>query len=206
VARLLQAELPVRRAGAPPRGLWVLAASLLALGLVGTAGARARAPAGGGPAPSQAQPAQAGSLEVRLHPQGGKLEPPAELVLTDPRGRKTGADPRNQQRFQGIPESSYEQEGLDDDETGEPGPVSLALYVANPVPGAYNLQVIARTSGCYSLEIRVLGRELKPERVTFKDVPVAAGGVHTYRVRYTGEAGVPLEIAAPPGIRRSPEP
>jgi hypothetical protein len=185
--------------------LWALAASLLTFALVRTTGAQSQASAGGGPAPMQAQPAQTGSLEVRLHPQEGKLEPPAELVLTDPLGRRTGLDPHGVEVSQAIPDSSYERESLTDDQTGAPGPVTLVLYVAHPATGEYRLQVIAHTSGHYSLEIRALDRELKPERAAFKDVPLAAGGVHTYRVRYAGEPRVSLEIAAPRGIQRSTE-
>ncbi len=167
-------------------GRWLLTLSLL---LAASAGAIA----GGG----KAQESFAGSLDVRIHPQEGQRLPPAELLLTDPRNRRVGWDPETGERLLEIPGAYYEQEGVDDDDTGqEAGPRTTVLYVAQPIPGDYRLEVLGRRAGAYDLELRALDRAWNPSGAEVTGVQVAAGAVHRYRIRYSGAEGEKVEIEA----------
>ena len=54
-----------------------------------------------------------GALTIRIHPHGDQLEPPAELLLIDPEGRRVGRNPITDTTFSEIPDASYGDEGID---------------------------------------------------------------------------------------------
>jgi hypothetical protein len=127
------------------------------------------------------------------------MNPPAELLLTDPRGRKIGRDPRRNREYDGIPDAYYVDEAAHDDETGEVGPVTRELVVPRPPAGAYQLQVIGTTKGKYDLSIQGFVRELSDgSGKDFFEVPIQKGKVHTYLIKYSREAGAEIEITRRP--------
>ena len=126
-----------------------------------------------------------GGLDIRIHPEVSKLEPSADLLLTDPEGRKTGADPRDKTTYKDIPVSFYEFESLDDDETGEPGPASGVIDVGNPVDGVYILRVTGIEDGRYSLELNGYNKKYDASHVEALDIPIKKGEVVEYRFRYS---------------------
>ncbi|MBW2005872.1 MAG: hypothetical protein JRI72_14985 [Deltaproteobacteria bacterium] len=134
-----------------------------------------------------------GSLDIRIHPQEGKLEPSVEFVVSDPRQRRAGWDSKTGKVILDIPGSSYETEGIDDAIEGELGPETLILYLAKPIPGDYALEVIGRESGSYSLEIQAYDCEMNPSRAMFIDVNVTEGVVHRYGIKYSNIAGEMVE-------------
>ncbi len=148
--------------------------------------------------------APGGALQVWL--QAGRIGerrgmyPPAELLLTDPRGRKIGTDPRRNREYDEIPDKAYYvDEESEDDETGEAGPVTKALDVPRPLAGTYQLQVIGTTRGKYDLTIRGFVRELRDgSGKDFSEVPIQKGQVHTYVIKYSREVGVEIEIKRRP--------
>ncbi len=126
------------------------------------------------------------------------MYPPAELLLTDPRGRKTGTDPRRDREYEEIPEGYYVDEESEDDETGEAGPVRKVLDVPRPLAGAYQLQVIGTTRGKYDLGITGYDRMLNGSGEDFSEVPIQKGKVHTYLIKYSSEVGARIEIKRRP--------
>lgn len=125
-----------------------------------------------------------GALDIRIHPAGTAITPPAELLLTGPEGVKVGRDPVIGKIFTDIPNSSYESESISDAVTGSPGPTTKVLYVPNPAAGEYVLEVIATRSGNYSLDIRGYDLELMPSDVRFQTVTISEWQKHRYLVRY----------------------
>lgn len=134
-----------------------------------------------------------GSLDVRIHPNKERLTPPAELLLRDPRERKTGKDPQTDKNYQEIPDSDYERERIDDDISGARGPEAAIITIRNPVSGSYHLQVIGTEAGDYSLEIRGEARDRNPSVVQFTHVQIQRGDTHHYRIRYSNKPGAKVK-------------
>jgi hypothetical protein len=134
-----------------------------------------------------------GQLDIRIHPVEGRQTPPADLILIDPQGRRTGHDPRIDQMFRDIPGSSYETEGIADDVTGAPGPETLIIYVGTAMSGEYTLHVVGIADGAYDLELRGVDRELNPSTERFLDIDIEANTDHRYVIEYSTELGKKVE-------------
>lgn len=158
--------------------------------LLSTAGSRGAVPALPAPGAQVSLPEVEWSLDIRLHPETGKLEPPAELLLTDPAGRRLGKAPGAGHAVAEIPRSHYQREGLDDCQTGAPGPQSAALYLNRPVPGDYHLQVLGREDGRYDLEVAAFGPNPRPAKALITDTAIRQGERQIYR----------LILAPPPAV------
>jgi hypothetical protein len=134
-----------------------------------------------------------GALDIRAYPAQGELAPPVELLLSGPPG-KIGRDPRTGQAFPGTAGSYYEREGLEDAETGDPGPETAVLNLYNAPPGKYTLTVFGVARGTYSLDTRGFDAAYNFSKVAFNEVAVTPGEVHTYAIDYSNQGGVKLEM------------
>ncbi len=137
------------------------------------------------------------SLDIRLHPTGEAMAPPAEMLLTDPAGRRVGVDPKAGARLLELPGASYKQEGLGDAETGEPGPSTTVLWLPEPPPGEYRLEVVGTAAGRYDLEIQALDRDLAPSRAVRLGVGTAPDAVDRYVIRYSPRPGSKVNLTGP---------
>jgi hypothetical protein len=100
------------------------------------------------------------SITVRIYNSSDtEKNTPAEVMLIDPQGRRTGFDataPFNTtlliNEIHEIPHSNYVIEGIADN-TGGGGdePFYRELYVHKPLPGRYIIQIIGRQTGGYRL-------------------------------------------------------
>ncbi|MBW1860279.1 MAG: hypothetical protein JRI70_09470 [Deltaproteobacteria bacterium] len=135
-----------------------------------------------------------GALDIRIHPHGDQLEPPAELLLIDPEGRKVGRDPATDTTFSEIPGASYGHEGIDDAVTGAPGPQTAIIDVRNPATGKYVLQVIGKESAKYDLAIRGYDCEMDPSDAEFLNVMIHKDSEHTYSIEYSNDIGSQIEV------------
>ena len=135
-----------------------------------------------------------GSLDIRIHPQEGKLEPSVEPLISDPYQKRSGWDSNTKKVVLEIPGSSFEKVGIDDDINGGRGPRTLILYLSNPGSGEYTLQVIGRESDRYSLEIHALDCEMTSSSVIFTQVMITQGAVHQYRIKYSNMAGSRVDV------------
>jgi hypothetical protein len=134
-----------------------------------------------------------GALDIRIHPVGERLSPPAELLLIDPQGRKVGNDPRTSKTYAEIPNSSYERESIADDVSGAPGPETAIIHIGNPASGEYSLRVIGRESSQYDLEIRGYDCEMDPADAMFTNVTIQNEVEHTYLINYSNKKGSKIE-------------
>lgn len=181
------------------RIFWLLL--LLAAGVVFPAsGAERTAPRLMLPAqepPEKAPPRETlfrGALDVRIHPAEGKLTPPGELLLLDPGGRKIGKDPRSGRAYAEIPQAYYEYEGIDDAESGAPGPRSGIINLPNPISGFHRLKVVGREPGEYLLEITAFGPNLQPAKALFAPRRIRQGEAHRYLIYYSLGKGAQLQV------------
>jgi hypothetical protein len=151
------------------------------------------------PVPARAAaPEMAGTLDIRLHPEEGKLSPPAELLLQDPQGRWIGYDPRRLQNYQGIPRASYDMESLEDEETGAPGPETAIINLPNALSGNYILRVIATERGKYTLEVRAYDRDLSVTEMQFAGMATKRGAVNYYLIRFSHRQGTVTRLEVRP--------
>ncbi len=112
---------------------------------------------------------------------------PAELLITDPSGKKTGVDPISHKSYNGIPKAFYVAEGLDDDETGQVDtePTKIA-GIASAAEGPYTLQVTGTGIGTYTLQTSRYDASGRFQDVSaLNDIPITPGEVHTYSVNYS---------------------
>jgi len=107
----------------------------------------------------------------------------AELVLTDPRGRRLGREPKSRLDYKEIPRANYDS-GTGDIEGRE-------LEVMRPAAGRYALDVIGTAVGRYDVSVYATdrgGQSAPPLEIT--GVPTRTGETHRYILQY----------AAPPRI------
>ncbi len=119
---------------------------------------------------------------------------PGELLFTDPQGRRVGYDPRSGVSYNEIPLARYDSFYIEDAETGDPGPETKELEVAQPIAGDYQLQVIGTGTGTYTLKIRAYDPDLNPSGANLEDVAITPGEVHAYGFNYAKTAGSPIQV------------
>lgn len=139
-----------------------------------------------------------GALDIRIHPDQGKLQPPAELLLKDPGGRKIGFDPRTTRAYGEIPSAHYEFEGIDDAVSGAPGPRSGIIELRNPLPGTYVLDIIGTESGYYTIEITGFDKNLNTSKMFLKKTHTKPMAVRSFKFRYDSEHGVKSATSGKP--------
>lgn len=115
-----------------------------------------------------------------------RLYSPAELVITAPDGKKTGFDPVSGSSYNAIPRSSYQNEGLTDDETDQIDEHGQSVFMAmGAAEGEYTVAVTGTATGAYALEMSQLNTSGDPLPGTIiRDVPITAGETHMYAVDY----------------------
>lgn len=115
-----------------------------------------------------------------------RLHSPAELLLTNPAGQRTGLDPITGTSFNEDPNSSYDDISIDDEENNtQPGIEEKELMVGVPPAGDFTLQVTGTDTGTYVLEF--LGRDTAgaSSQTVFPPMPTAPGVVHTFTIHMT---------------------
>lgn len=130
---------------------------------------------------------------------------PADLLVTDPFGRKTGYDPITGIEYNQIPGSGYQGESLDDDETDEPSEDHwFVLDIAGPAEGKYTIQVTGTDTGTYDLEVRTINVDGQPAPMTaLNDVATEPDKIHKFAFEYSATSStppvlVPIPVDDPP--------
>lgn len=122
-----------------------------------------------------------------------RFHSPGELLVTDPEGRVTGLDPTTGQSYAEIPGSWYGMIGLEDVESGDPGPPTHDLDIRQPMAGEYLVDVVGTDSGTYALEINAYDPELNSSQAVFTDIPITPGAIHSFSFNYTKTVGDVIE-------------
>jgi hypothetical protein len=121
------------------------------------------------------------------------LHSPADMVITDPQGRRVGFDPQQGTRHLEIPGSSYGMEQLAAAD-GQGGLVEqTVLYIPGAILGPYTLQVIGTGRGTYTLH--AVGIDSDGQAHLFKIVGTASpGSVDSFAILYASRVGQPLTV------------
>jgi len=123
---------------------------------------------------------------------------PGELLITDPSGRRLGADPLTNTSFQEIPNSAYNNEPLEDDDTQIPDDDSdtmKSLELVSPLTGDYTLTVTGTGEGTYDMEIAGMDTNGQPSVSTFSAVPISTNQVQTMVIHYDSTPGAQLQLS-----------
>jgi hypothetical protein len=126
------------------------------------------------------------------------IHSPAEVVVTDPLGRRVGLDPLTGAVYAEIPGAMADSVFLDDDITGGLAADESVKEVDVPAPtaGVYTMTVVGTATGSYSAQVTATGDvETQQARTTLLDVPTTPGEVHTYQFSYDpAAANTPIEL------------
>jgi hypothetical protein len=124
------------------------------------------------------------------------LASPAELIVTDPLGRKTGYDPRSGTTYMEIPEAYYKYEtNIDPSEenyTDDPH-VYKVFELYQPVDGEYLLEVIGLEAGTYTLYARMFDNEVNETSYEFSE-EIIAGEINEYQLDFSSNPNSPQSI------------
>jgi hypothetical protein len=113
------------------------------------------------------------------------LASPAELIITDPAGRKTGFDPRTSTEYNENPDAAYFTDQLiADDESGNQTDPIKWFDTAAPINGDYSIQVIGTGSGPYHVYIQMYYADGSPASQVFES-QIDTGVKHTYSLHYS---------------------
>jgi hypothetical protein len=123
---------------------------------------------------------------------------PGELLITNPTGQRLGFDPLTNQSFAEIPGSSYNDVGLEDDETETPDDTvdpAKSLELVSPATGDYNLTITGTGTGTYNMEIQGLDANGQPTQQVFQNVPIAPNQVQQIILHYDSTPGAQIQLA-----------
>jgi len=125
----------------------------------------------------------ASSLSIGVHPSGGTG--PVCFTLTDPAGRRMSAGPPCEAvELDDIPDAYQDYESIGDDETGAPGSVTRIIYVRQPMPGEYVLELSLPMDESYDLEIQGADGMGGTSRRLMTGVRAKSGETMTYRIKF----------------------
>jgi hypothetical protein len=128
----------------------------------------------------------------------------AELLVTDPEGRKTGIDVSRGEILKAIPCSGYGKESIGDLETGEIGVDENRVEIVSPIDGIYKLSIIGTDSGNYNLfvhssydimeqpSVKELYGTTYPGKIDNYEITYSSAPGSQVKVTYTGSSEIPL--------------
>lgn len=128
-----------------------------------------------------------GSLTIRV-------QPVADLIVTDPQGRKTGIDPVSNTTYAEIPGSNYGAVAEFADKKTQVGSPARVFTASQLDSGEYRVMVIGRMAANYTAEVIGADEDGDTEREVIKDEPTGVGLVHEYTLNF-GENGKKFEIS-----------
>ncbi len=116
---------------------------------------------------------------------------PAELLVTDPQGRRIGRDPITNTVYDEVPDGIYAKEGpiASSDVPLDPATIHETKVVAIPTPldGSYNIQVIGTASGSYALESLLYDQSGQSE-ASIVEGNTATGNVQDFDMDYSPQS------------------
>jgi hypothetical protein len=111
----------------------------------------------------------------------------SDIVVVDPRGRRTGLDPAAGASYREIPRSSYLEEGSVQR--------TVAVEIGQPIDGWYGLEVFGTGPGTYAFDVRGWDRNGDGTgRPHYRPIPTARGSVHRYRLQYSAAPNAQLTV------------
>ena len=159
---------------------------------------------------SQYQPAQA--VKLRTKPDVSSItivmgdRGPAELLLTDSKGRCTGVDAHTGDSCREIPNAHYFFDSIEDPD-GEGGEAWKKIQIMRPMSGDYRLTVTGAHEGKHNISLSCYDINSKDSNWGFRNFSMANGEVHSYALSYdkTASANTTVTGGFDGGGELSPE-
>jgi hypothetical protein len=131
---------------------------------------------------------------------------PAELLVTDPQGHRTGVDPRTGITYNEIPGAFYSVQAINStDGSGETSHPVKELYSSAPLSGDYKIQVIGTGNGSYALEALTYNTVGNPSYDAKVSGQIEVNSVDAYPMSYSstpgGKTGLQLKVYLPLVVR-----
>lgn len=120
---------------------------------------------------------------------------PADLLVTDPAGRRTGSDPHGNAGLAEIPSASYDSSPPLTQTEEDPPPAALArtFTLGAPPPGRYVVEVVGRRRGPYALEVTIVTPAGLRRRHTTRGAITRAGEIQRFELVYApADSGAPV--------------
>ena len=116
------------------------------------------------------------------------LASPAELIITDPNGKKLGRDPIGDIIYNDILNSNYTIEGAIISSDDSPGKIheKKVIYIPNPVDGLYDIQVIGTGDGDYTLTFFIYDNEGESREIV-QEGSIVQNDIQEFELNYLTE-------------------
>lgn len=117
-----------------------------------------------------------GGISITLHS-------PAELLVTDPSGLRTGFDPTTNTWYAENPNATYGDDSIDDPTDTSDNPVNIhakSIEISPPAAGTYTVTVTGTGSGTYNLEFGSFDSNFQASTSSLDNVPVSPGSVQQF--------------------------
>lgn len=147
------------------------------------------------PPPALAGQPNLSEVIVTIEPVAYDSIAPAEVLLTDPAGRRAGMEPTTWRALLEIPSTRYDSMPPLTQTDGDPEPGGLVkqLNLVTPQAGHYALQVIGRRAGTYSLTIKLVMPREESREAKLSAQRIREGEIHLFRFTYDDSKG-PLAL------------
>jgi hypothetical protein len=134
------------------------------------------------------------SITLTLSSSSPPDKPPAELLVTDPQGRRTGTDPQTTTTYNEIPKGYYDTEDYAGrGEQAKTFPQAKQFTLSQPTDGNYTIQVFGIGSGNFTLDILTYDDQGNPTTNTLSG-EIAAGKVITYQLTFSSAPGSQVKV------------
>lgn len=147
--------------------------------------------------PPPALPGQPNVSEVivTLEPVAYDSIAPADVLLTDPAGRRAGMESATWRAVLEIPSTTYDSSPPLAQMDGDPVPGGLVkeLRLVTPLAGHYALQVIGRRNGTYTLSVELVTPRALSRKTQVRAQKIRSGEIHVFRFTYDDNRG-PLTL------------
>jgi len=126
----------------------------------------------------------------------------ANLLLTDPGGKRTGFDSSTDSILQQIPRSAYISDFVEaDDESGVETPTTYGVDIFQPSQGIYMVTLTGLQLGTYTLSVRAFSQDGSPQPAVSLQGAAEPGSSSTVTVQYSSIPGSFPTVTPMPGDR-----
>jgi hypothetical protein len=147
------------------------------------------------PPPAMPGKPDVSELIVTIEPVAYDSIAPAEVLVTDPTGRRAGMEPGTWRALLETPSTRYDSAPPLTQTDGDPEPGGLVkqLNLVTPRPGHYALQVIGRRHGSYTLTVKLVTPRDESREAKVLGQRIREGEIHLFRFTYDDTKG-PLTL------------
>ena len=134
-------------------------------------------------------------LVVTIEPVAYDSIAPAELLVTDPRGRRVGMEPVTWRPLLETHNTTYDSMPPLTQTDGDPEPGGLVKQIdlITPLAGHYVLQVIGRRAGTYTLTVKLVTPRDESRVAKLSAQKIRPGEIHVFRFTHEEPKG-PLTL------------